>query len=106
MRLTDDVTAILVAIGRRLVANPQPKRERLFAPRFRMLAAGFLHRANERGRALELLNRQQTQGITHDHGKPTAGVQSTKIPLKPSDSHCERSYTEVRLGLSAARGEP
>src|SRR5665213_1355500 len=62
--------------------DPQAQAERRFAPTSvpdHALAAKVLARANECSRTLELLRRQQTQRVTHEHGDAFATVEVSVV---------------------------
>src|SRR5690606_36972584 len=68
----EPLVALLGLVGRGLLADPEPDAEGLGAPAtvalLRGLAADHLARADQRGGALELLEREQAQRVAHEHG--------------------------------------
>ena len=56
--------------------------------------------------ALELLQRQQAQRVTHDHGQAARAIKPAQIALHASDSHGEGRHTQIRFSFTAACGEP
>ena len=71
--ILDGSVTVLGRPRRHLVANPEADGERFRAEGlvalFQRLAAQYFHGANQRCGTLELLQRQQAQGVAHDHGQ-------------------------------------
>ncbi|MCZ7679820.1 MAG: hypothetical protein M5U28_14075 [Sandaracinaceae bacterium] len=61
-------------VGRRALPDPEAHGEALLAERLDALATDHLQRADERGRAAELVEGQQAQCVTEEHGDAEALV--------------------------------
>ena len=93
-------------IGRSGLADPQTDLERPFAePAGGVLPALQLQRADQPGRAPELIEGQQTQGVPHDDADARSSAAVLARVAEPSQDHGERGEAEIRLGLAAAGGE-
>ena len=96
-------------LGRHVGADPEADPERLGSPGRRVVAAGQLGGADERRRALELLRREQAQGVPHEHGDAAAAVERAvrrlDHPLPAPDRERVCRQAQVRLGLAATGGE-
>src|SRR5690606_7982219 len=55
---------------------------------------------DERRRTLELLRRQQSQGVAHEHGHAVGSVVAGHSALESANGEGERGEPEVRLRLS------
>ena len=105
-RIANSLLAVLERIGGRLVSDPKPQRERFNSPCLRMFLPFDLHCAQKCRSTLELLHRQEAQGIAHDHGQPATGVQPAQVALQTTDRHRERRHAKIRLCLATACREP
>ena len=93
-------------IGCARLAHPQTDLERPFAePAAVVPPALQLQRADQPGRAPELIEGQQTQGVAHDDADACARAAVLARVAEPPQDHGERREAEIRLGLAAAGGE-
>src|SRR5690606_22403172 len=79
--LLDGRVAFLGRVRRHALTDPKADGERLVAPFLRVDPSQHLHRADQRGGSLELLQGEQTQGVSHDHGQTASRVVTTDSPL-------------------------
>ena len=93
-------------IGRTRLADPQTDLERPFAePTGSVAPALQLQRADQPGRAPELIEGQQPQGVTHDDADARSRATVLARVAEPPQDHGERSEAEIRLGLAATGRE-
>ena len=93
-------------VGRAGLAHPKADLERPAAePGGGILAALQFKGADQPGRAPELIEGQQPQGVAHDDADPGPGESGVSLVAEPPKDHGERGEAEVRLGLAAAGRE-
>ncbi|MNE65830.1 hypothetical protein D3C80_1613450 [compost metagenome] len=66
----------------------------------------MLHRTDQRGSPLELLQSQQAQGVAHDYSQTARRVVAAHISLQAANRHGESSDTKICLSLATTGGEP
>ena len=89
----------------RRLPHPQTDLERPRAVAPACLAPLDLQRADQSGRARELVQRQQPQRIAHDDADPGAGQPAVAGMPQAPEHHRHRGQPQVRLGFSAAGRE-
>ncbi|MNF68936.1 hypothetical protein D3C84_508070 [compost metagenome] len=81
----NELVAILRSTWRHLVTDPKADGECALAKglvaRGQSFPTNMLHRADQRGSSLELLQSQQTQGVTHDHCQPARRIVAPQVSL-------------------------
>ena len=100
------VMGLVDRVGRRLHPDPQAHPKRLAAPGGRVGAAHHLACADQRGGALELLKRQQAQGVTHDHRHAGMAHAAANHALQTAQGQRIGGQAKIGLGLAAAGGKP
>ncbi|MNL30719.1 hypothetical protein D3C87_1524720 [compost metagenome] len=90
-----------MVVGRGVLANPEPEAEGRQARKIPGATQG-LEGADEPAGTLELLDGQQPQRVTLDH----RGAAAARSFHESAAQHLEGRHGQVRLGLSAAGGEP
>ena len=94
------------AIGRGLAPYPQAQPEGRFAPLCGIAQADLLAGADQRGSALELLQREQTQRVPHQHRYTVFAVAPARVLLQPPHRHGVSRESQVGFRLAAAGGKP
>ena len=93
-------------IGSACLADPQTDLERPFAePTGGVAPALQLQCADQPGRAPELIEGQQPQGVTHDDADARSRATILARVAEPPQDHGERGEAKIRLGLAATGGE-
>ena len=101
--------ACSVQFGRAALPDPQADAERLVAPRRRRRPRRRidLAGADQRRGPLELLERQQAQGVAHEHRHAgVAAIGRRPSPCRRRMRHRVGGHAQVGLGLAAAGREP
>jgi hypothetical protein len=91
-----------VVIRRGIASHPQADTEVRCVPQLRPVLPQPFEGADQRGRALELLARQEPQGVSGEYGRPA----STRAVDEPSADHLECCESEIRLRLATTGREP
>ncbi|NUQ33417.1 MAG: choice-of-anchor D domain-containing protein [Planctomycetaceae bacterium] len=92
------------SIGGGGTPDPEANRESRIAELCRVAAANLFQRADQRGRARELIERQEAERVAQDDRDPAALVLARLAAHSPQEER-EGNQAEIRLGLSAARRE-
>ena len=97
-------------VGGRAAADPQADAERRLPPAGVAVAQGraadVLAGADERRRPLELLERQEPQGVPHQHGHAVLAGSPLDHPLQAAQAESVGRQTQVGFGLAAAGRKP
>ena len=108
----EDLVAVVGPIRRGLCTHPETDPER-FVPGTPPIVAGgvglaadHLGGADQRGRPLELLQGEQSQGVPHEDGHARRPAASVPIALETPESDRVGGEPQVRLGLAATGREP
>jgi hypothetical protein len=103
------VGCLVNVIRRRAASDPKTDPEGLFPEAIGFLPAQRFASADHRRRALELLNREQSERVPHQNGDaPVTGRVSRRIDrgADAAKRDDESGETQIGLGLSAACREP
>src|SRR6266480_7252842 len=92
-------------VGRRGLSHPEPDLEWPPPVPSDVFPAFELERAHQSRCARELIKREQSQRVTHDHAHSGAGDAPLASVAQPSQHHRESCEGEIRLGLAATGWE-
>ena len=104
-RILAFVALLAHRVGRGSLAHPQANLKGPGAVALRCLLPLQFQRTDQAGRTGQLIERQQAQGIAHDHAHPGPGFPLVAGVTDAAQDDGERSQSQVRFGFAAAGGE-